>query len=169
MVATSHNPHPLIRPSPEYLKSLPTLRVLTPADGGKAIAKACREDGLDYQIDLKLETEKTRYWVVTRCAGKVIPGWEEGAVFAEDVQPDENGKFSIVPYNPITVKKLQRFDYLLMLRTHLDHLFDEPWSWEREKRIEEVRVEMHELMGPTEGVARLLRATRSSPQTPTMS
>jgi hypothetical protein len=81
---------------------------------------------------LKLETEKTRYWVVARCAGKVIPGWEEGVVFAEDVQPDENGKCSIVPYNPSTVKKLQRFDYLLMLRADLNHLFDEPWSWERE-------------------------------------
>jgi hypothetical protein len=146
MATTTHRPHPLIRPSPEYLKTLRTLRVLTPENGGKAIEKACREHGVDYQIDLKLETEKTRYWVVTRCGGKVLPGWEEGVVFAEDVKPDENGEHKIVPYNPGTLKKLQRFDYLWMLRTELVRLFDEPWSWEREKRIEEVRAEIHELV-----------------------
>jgi hypothetical protein len=169
MVATSHNPHPLIRPSPAYLKTLPTLRVLTPKNGGRAIWNACREHGLDYQIDLKLETEQTRYWVVTRCAGKVMAGWEEGVVFAEDVQLDENGEQKIVPYNPSTLKELQRFDYLSMLRTELVHLFEQPWSWEREKRLEEVRAEIHKLLGPKGGVGRLLGAERSSPRTPTTS
>jgi hypothetical protein len=146
MATTLHSPHPLIRPSPGYLKTLPTLRVLTPENGGNAIEKACREHGVDYQIDLKLETEETRYWLITRCGRKRVPGWEEGVVFAEDVKPDENGEHKIVQYDPGNLKKLQRFDYLWMLRTELDRLLDEPWSWEREKRIQEVRAEILKLM-----------------------
>jgi hypothetical protein len=145
MAATAYTPHPSIRPSHEYLKSLPTLRILTRENGGNAITKASKENKVNYQIDLKLETAQARYWLVTHCVGEGLSGWKEGVVFAEDLEPDENGEYTIIPYAPADLKKLQRFDYFWMLRTEFERLIDEPWSWERDKRVEEVRAEISKL------------------------
>jgi hypothetical protein len=150
MDATSHRPHPSIRPSAEYLKTLPTLRVVTPDTASEEMQTFCRDRGFDYQIELRLETEETRYWLLTRCVGDAFEGWKEGVVLAENVKPDDYGQHAMVPYSSTNLKDLQRRDYFWMLRAELNRLLDEdekePPSREREKRIEELRTEMDMLM-----------------------
>jgi hypothetical protein len=78
-------PHSSVRPRAEYLRSLPTLRVSTPETDGVEMQQFCRARHFDYRLELKLETEETRYWLITRCVGAGIPGWHEGGVVAESV------------------------------------------------------------------------------------
>ena len=83
MAAISRNPHQSIRPRAEYLRALPTLRVSTPETDGEEMREFCRARGFDYRLELKLETTEARFWLITRCVGEGIPGWEEGVVIVE--------------------------------------------------------------------------------------
>jgi hypothetical protein len=138
--------HPLIRPSPEYLKTLPTLRVLTPQTDDEATRRHCRTRGYDFRLELKLVTVRARFWLITYCVGEPFAGWQEGKVFVESLEVNPVGEREAVPYGPADLKWLQRFDYIAMLRAEIDHMLEEPWSWETDHRIREVRAEMYKLM-----------------------
>jgi hypothetical protein len=142
---TTQLPHPLIRPSPDHLKSLPTLRVLTPETDGPAIRKRCRARGCDFRLELKWQTERARFWLITRCVGEPFTDWKEGNVLVENIEPDDAAEREMVPYGSADLKRLQRIDYFWMLRAEFERLLEEPWSWEREKRLEELRMEMQEV------------------------
>jgi hypothetical protein len=135
---TAYHPHPQIRPSPEYLKTLPTLRVLTPDTTFKRYRKAA----IDYRLELKMETVMARFWLIARCSGEPFKDWREGNVLVETVQDADPDEHEMVPYGSGDVKRLQRMDYFWMLRAEFERLLAEPWSWEREKRLKEVREEM---------------------------
>jgi hypothetical protein len=143
MANATHYPHPWIRPSPEYLKTLPTLRVLTPETDCELVRSYCRAQGCDFQLELKLEMETTRYWVITRCIGEPLAGWKEGKIVAENVQTVSE----LLPYGSADLKRLQRLDYIAMLGAELDRILGSPWSWETDDRIREVRMEMYKVMG----------------------
>jgi hypothetical protein len=147
MPDSAHHPHPCIRPSPECLKTLPTLRVLTSDTDGEVIRKYCRASGCSFQLELKWETEITRFWLITRCAGVPFPGWEEGKVFVEGLELNYTAQREGVPYGTADLKRLQRLDYLAMLRGELDDLLDDQGSWERDRRIREVRTELYKVIG----------------------
>jgi hypothetical protein len=138
--------HPLIRPSPEYLKTLPTLRVL-PDNDDTSTKRDGRTRGYDFRLELKLVTERARYWLIARCVGEPFCGWQEGKVYVEWLEEGRQDPLSAVPYGSDDLKWLQRFDYLGMLRADLDQLLDEPWSWEGDERIRELRKEMYKVIG----------------------
>jgi hypothetical protein len=139
--------HPLIRPSPEYLKTLRTIRVLTPETDDASTKRHCRKRGYDFRLELKLFTVRARYWFIAHCVGEPFAGWQEGKVYLEWLDGGYKDPLAAVPYGSDDVKWLQRFDYLAMLRADLDRLLDEPWSWELDDRIREVRKEIYRVIG----------------------
>jgi hypothetical protein len=138
--------HPLIRPSPEYLKTLPTLRVLPDTDD-TSIKRDSRARGYDFRLELKLVTVRARYWLIARCVGEPFSGWQEGKIYVEWLADLRQDPLTAVPYGSEDVKWLQRFDYLAMLRADIDQLLGEPWSWQADNRIREVRKEMYKVIG----------------------
>jgi hypothetical protein len=147
MPNSTQRPHPWIRPSPEYLKTLPTLRVLTSDTDGEVIRKYCRASGCSFQLELKWETETTRFWLITECVGVPFPGWEEGKVFVDGLELNHAAEREGVPYGSAELQRLQRLDYIAMLRGELEDLFDDRWNSERDKRIREVRTELYKVIG----------------------
>jgi hypothetical protein len=141
-----HHPHPSIRPDPEYLKTLPTLAVLTPKVASKAMKKFCSADRFDYRLELKLETHDARYWLITRWSAKGPSVVRRGVVLHESLTANARGQYEMIPYTLAVAKKLQQYDYWLLLRAELMRLLDEPWNWEREKWIQEVETEMDKVI-----------------------
>jgi hypothetical protein len=139
--------HPCIRPSPEYLKALPTLRVLTPEADDTSTKRHCRTRGYEFRLELKLVTVRARYWFIASCVGEPFSGWQEGKVYVEWLEDGRQDPLTAVPYGTEDLKWLQRFDYLAMLRAELDQLLDEPWSWEGDDRIRELRKEIYKVIG----------------------
>jgi hypothetical protein len=137
--------HPWIRPSPEYLRTLPTLEVLTPQNVGKATARFCRTRGCDFRLELKLVTPRARFWLIAHCVGEPFPAWEEGKVCVEGLEVN-NSEREPVPYGSADLKWLQRFDYIDMLRAEIAELLEAPWSRDTNNRIREVRAEAYKLM-----------------------
>jgi hypothetical protein len=134
--------HPLIRPSPEYLKTLPTLRVLTPETHDRSTMRRCRPRGYDFRLELKLVTAQARYWLITHCVGEPFAGWQKGKVYVERLEVGPVEQLEAVLYGSSDLKRLQRFDYLAMLRAELDRLLAEPWNWAADDGIREVQREM---------------------------
>jgi hypothetical protein len=146
MADTSQRPHLSIRPSPEHLRQLPTLGVRTPDTDGEDIREYCRTHGVDYQLDLKLETVAHRYWLCTRCVGEGFTAWREGVVLMENAKPNGAGEHEMIPYGPDDLKIGQRLDYFRILTQELDRLLEHPESPEVDKRIQEVRREINKVM-----------------------
>jgi len=142
MPPTDSAPHPSIRPTPEYLWKLPTLRIRSPQTDGETIAEYCRARGFDYRLELKMETATVRYWLCTRCVGEGFPDWNEGVVLMENVQPNEAGEHVLVPYGSDDLKSGQRVDYVRKLMREIERLLEEPESVERDKQLEETRKEI---------------------------
>jgi hypothetical protein len=53
----------------------------------------------------------------------------------------------LVPYGSEELKRLQRFDYIAMLRTEIARLLVSPSSMENDNHIREVRAEMCRVIG----------------------
>lgn len=129
-----------IRPHPETLRQLPTIRVETPETAGEAAQEYCRATGSNYKIELKRETESRRYWLITECVGEPYTGWREGVALMVCVETDDCSEF--VPYTATETKGLQGLDYLNKLMADLNRLLAEPWSWEGDKVIRDLRGEI---------------------------
>jgi hypothetical protein len=133
-----------------------SIRVLTSDTDGEATRRYCRTRGCSFRLELKWETETTRFWLITRCVGEPFPGWEEGNVFVSGLEVNYTAERDGVSYGSADLKRLQRLDYIAMLRAELDILLDDKWSWERDRRICEVRTEMYKVMGAPKCIVREL-------------
>jgi hypothetical protein len=122
-----------VRPRAEYLRELPTLDVETPDSDRvpQELRDLARRHGVDYVLELKLETPAARYWLCT----KGLPGprawglgeaadrltapeaWVEGYVTVEPVGDGESHS-----YGPDQAGRLQALDYLNLLREERDRL-----------------------------------------------
>jgi hypothetical protein len=141
-----------IRPTPDFLRGLPTLAVETPNDGTETVRERARELGIDFRLELKLETRRARFWLCTQGAdapGRGPDNWVVGYVTAESREADEAGDYSMIPYGPDQVKTVQKTDYVNMLREELDVLLDRDEatpSWEVKRQIDAVRKELNTLI-----------------------
>ena len=63
----------------------------------------------------------------------------------ESLSPNEAGEYEMMPYDSENLKSLQRLDYSQRLWAAFDLLRNQPWTWERDKQIEEVRKEFKQL------------------------
>ena len=125
----------MIRPTLQSLRQLPTLFQVSEAWG---------------KLELKLETDDTRYWVTT----EGVPHKTSGApinyvvdyVTVEKRSADGNWDLKAV-YSPEAWKLSQGFDYCQMLQAELDRLAqenEEAFTWEGLRRIEEIERELEQ-------------------------
>jgi hypothetical protein len=124
---------------------LPTRQVLTPATHGEETLRRCAKHRYDFRLELKLVTQRARYWLIAQCIGFPFAGWEEGKVVVESLEHYADGHDPL-PYGSADLKSLQRIDYVAMLRAEIEQLLEAPWSLEIDNRIREVRAEMYKIM-----------------------
>jgi hypothetical protein len=125
----------IIRPALQSLRQLPTLFQVAETWG---------------KLELKLETNDTRYWVTTEGVPRKTSGapinYVVDYVTVEKLSPDGNWDLKAV-YSPEAWKLSQGFDYCQMLQAELDLLSAEnetAFSWERVCQIEEVEQELRQ-------------------------
>jgi hypothetical protein len=125
----------MIRPALHSLRERPTLFQVAEAWG---------------KLELKLETNDTRYWITT----EGVPQKTSGApinyvidyVTVEKLSADGNWDLKAV-YSPEAWKLSQGFDYCQLLQAELDRLQQEnevAFSWDRVRQIEEVERELQQ-------------------------
>jgi hypothetical protein len=122
-----------IRPALQSLRSLPTLHEVAEPWG---------------KLELKLETEDTRYWITTegvphKTAGTPI-NYVIDYVTVEKLSEDGTWDLKAV-YSPEAWKLSQAFDYCQLLYQELNRLnteLEEEFSWDKVKQLEEVQAEL---------------------------
>jgi hypothetical protein len=122
-----------IRPALQSLRQLPTLHQVSETWG---------------RLELKLETDDTRYWITTEGVPQKTSGtpinYVVNYVTVEKLSEDGNWDLKAV-YSPEAWRLSQGFDYCQMLYQELSRLNEEnekSFSWETIRRIEEVEAEL---------------------------
>jgi hypothetical protein len=122
-----------IRPALQSLRQLPTLHQVSETWG---------------RLELKLETDDTRYWITTEGVPQKTSGtpinYVVNYVTVEKLSEDGNWDLKAV-YSPEAWRLSQGFDYCQMLYQELSRLNEENekfFSWETIRRIEEVEAEL---------------------------
>ena len=122
-----------IRPNLQKLCHLPTLNAVAETWG---------------RLELKLETDDTRYWITTEGVPSKTTGtpinYVLNYVTVEKLSEDGNWGLKAV-YSPDAWKLSQGFDYAQMLLAEVERLKEmqeETFSWERSRKIEEVNREL---------------------------
>jgi hypothetical protein len=122
-----------IRPALQSLRQLPTLHQVSETWG---------------RLELKLETDDTRYWITTEGVPQKTSGtpinYVVNYVTVEKLSDDGNWDLKAV-YSPEAWRLSQGFDYCQMLYQELSRLNEENekfFSWETVRRIEDVEAEL---------------------------
>jgi hypothetical protein len=122
-----------IRPALQSLRQLPTLHQVSEAWG---------------RLELKLETDDTRYWITTEGVPQKTSGtpinYVVNYVTVEKLSEDGNWDLKAV-YSPEAWRLSQGFDYCQMLYQELNRLNEEQekaFSWDTVRQIEEVQAEL---------------------------
>src|SRR3954471_23497548 len=125
----------LIRPDLHSLRRLPTLHQVAETWG---------------KLELKLETEDTRYWITTEGVPQKTSGtpinYVVDYVTVEKMSEDGNWDLKAV-YSPEAWRLSQGFDYCQLLQGELEELSqanEDEFSWERLRHIEEIEREMEQ-------------------------
>jgi hypothetical protein len=123
----------MIRPDLNALRHLPTIHQVSEAWG---------------RLELKLETDDTRYWLTTEGVSRKTNGTPINYVIdyvtVEKKADDGNWDLKAV-YSPEAWKLSQGFDYCQLLYQELDRLsssLEERFSWEVVREIENVQREL---------------------------
>ncbi|HWG46189.1 MAG TPA: hypothetical protein VN688_25735 [Gemmataceae bacterium] len=122
-----------IRPALQSLRTLPTLHQVSESWG---------------RLELKLETEDTRYWITTEGVPQKISGTPINYVIdyvtVEKLSDDGNWDLKAV-YSPDAWKLSQAFDYCQILYQELNRInaaLETDFSWELVKERESLQSEL---------------------------
>ncbi len=122
-----------IRPALHSLRRLPTIHQVSESWG---------------KLELKLETDDTRYWVTTEGVQRKTSGTPINYVIdyvtVEKLSDDGSWDLKAV-YSPEAWKLSQGFDYCQILYQELNQLnaeLEQEFSWDTVRRIEEVQAEL---------------------------
>ena len=125
----------MIRPALHSLRQLPTIHQVSESWG---------------KLELKLETEDTRYWITTEGVPHKTSGtpinYVVGYVTVEKLNPDGTWDLKAV-YSPEAWKLSQGFDYCQLLYQELNRLKEQlgaHFSWEMMKEIDNVERELEQ-------------------------
>jgi hypothetical protein len=123
----------LIRPALQSLRQLPTLHQVSETWG---------------RLELKLETDDTRYWITTEGVPQKTSGtpinYVVNYVTVEKLSEDGNWDLKAV-YSPEAWRLSQGFDYCQMLYHELSQLnedLEKSFSWETTRQIEQIESEL---------------------------
>lgn len=126
----------IIRPTLQSLRSLPTLHQVSESWG---------------RLELKLETEDTRYWVTTEGVTQKTSGtpinYVVDYVTVEKLSEDGNWDLKAV-YSPDAWKLSQAFDYCQVLYQDLNRLnttLEVNFSWQLVRERESVQTELEKV------------------------
>jgi hypothetical protein len=124
---------PHIRPAIQSLRRMPTLQEVAESVG---------------KLELKLETEDTRYWITTHGVERKTNGlpinYVVNYVTVEKLSPDGNWDLKAV-YSPEAWKLSQGFDYCQMLHQELARLqeeLEENFCWQIVEEIARLEREL---------------------------
>jgi hypothetical protein len=122
-----------IRPDLTALRRMPTLHRVAESWG---------------KLELKLETEDTRYWLTTEGVSRKTSGMPINYVvdYVTVEKRSEDGGWDLkAVYSPEAWKLSQGFDYCQLLYQELEHLrrrLEEQFSWDTVNEIESVEREL---------------------------
>src|SRR5262245_22029278 len=123
----------IVRPTLQSLRSLPTLHQVSESWG---------------RLELKLETEDTRYWITTEGVAKKTSGtpinYVVDYVTVEKLSEDGNWDLKAV-YSPEAWKLSQAFDYCQILYQELNRLnaaLEKKFRWDLVKERASVQAEL---------------------------
>lgn len=126
----------IIRPTLTSLRSLPTLHQVSEPWG---------------RLELKLETQDTRYWITTEGVSKKTSGtpinYVVDYVTVETLSEDGNWDLKAV-YSPEAWKLSQAFDYCQILYQDLNRLntaLETKFSWEMVRERDGVKTELEKV------------------------
>jgi hypothetical protein len=122
-----------IRPALHSLRSMPTLHQVSESWG---------------RLELKLETQDTRYWITTEGVPHKVSGTPINYVidYVTVEKLSEDGSWDLkAVYSPEAWKLSQGFDYCQLLHQELNRLkaaLDENFRWDTVRQIEAVEAEL---------------------------
>lgn len=126
----------------------PTLEIRPGLDSLRGFPTLCEIDENWGKIELKLETNDTRYWVttegMTERSRQVPPNYVVNFVTVEKRTQEGRWDLSAV-FSPEAWKLSQAFDYCQLLYRELRTLneqLERQFSWEARQRVDEVRREI---------------------------
>jgi hypothetical protein len=123
----------IIRPNLNMLRHMPTIHQVAESWG---------------KLELKLETEDTRYWLTTEGVARKTNGTPINYVIdyvTVEKRSDDGGWDLKAVYSPEAWKLSQGFDYCQILYQELERLnasLEEHFSWDTQRQIEEVEREL---------------------------
>jgi hypothetical protein len=154
-------PTPGIRPSPDNLRELPTLKVDKFENATQNFRELAKNFDVEPILELKWKTPNQEFWLCTQGLPEPTEGapdhWIVGYVTI--YFPDGES----VCYGPDDVRRLQKLDYANRIRTEMfqladmyeDNPIDETWS-----KLQAAREEFEKVIGyetlPPEVIARLI-------------
>src|SRR5262245_29170100 len=125
--------HSSIRPNLTILRRLPTIVQVAEAWG---------------KLELKLETDDTRYWLTTEGVARKTTGTPINYVVdyvTVEKKADDGGWDLKAVYSPEAWKLSQGFDYCQMLYRELERLkaqLEEKFSWDAAREVERLEREL---------------------------
>jgi hypothetical protein len=143
----------------------PPLFVIRPGlDALRAFPTLCEIDEAWGKIELKLETNDTRYWVTTEGvverSRQVPPNYVVNYVTVEKRSSEGRWNLSAV-FSPEAWKLSQAFDYCQLLYRELRHLneqLERQFHWEIRRQIDGVRAEIESTNRVIRGLLEQVRA-----------
>jgi hypothetical protein len=140
---------PSIRPTLESLRRFPTLQQVQEASS---------------KLELKLETEDTRYWVTTEGVTEKTVGVPINYVvdYVTVEKLSDNGKWNLrAVYSPEAWRLSQGFDYCQLLHRDLEQLqkrLETEFDWDTVQAIERVEGELESVNRVLSNLAEIVRS-----------
>jgi hypothetical protein len=140
---------PSIRPTLESLRRFPTLQQVQEASS---------------RLELKLETEDTRYWVTTEGVPEKTAGVPINYVvdYVTVEKLSDNGKWNLrAVYSPEAWRLSQGFDYCQLLHRDLEQLqkrLETDFDWDTVQAIERVEGELESVNRVLSNLAEIVRS-----------
>lgn len=138
-----------IRPTLESLRRFPTLQQVQEASS---------------KLELKLETDDTRYWVTTEGVPEKTVGVPINYVvdYVTVEKLSDNGKWNLrAVYSPEAWRLSQGFDYCQLLHRDLEklqHRLESDFDWETVQAIEHVESELASVNRVLSNLAEIVRS-----------
>jgi hypothetical protein len=157
-----------VRPRAQYLKQLPTLARQTPEQCPPRLQELARDKGVEFVLELKLETPTARYWLCTQGLPEATAGLPRSWImdYITPEYPQSNGGWQMddaSAYGPQNTPWLQGNDYLQMLTDEFERLQREQEQqprWQTTQQMEVTQDEMRQVVAQMDAIVQQRQAQR---------